>query len=89
MASKYFALLYSAFATRLILCFLYKQDKQHFVTAHSEFITGHFVFHCTLKNALTDTIRSSQTSRTDRSESTVEHFGTRQLWPAVGRALNN
>jgi len=26
--------------------------KQHFVTAHSEFITAHFVFHCTLKNAL-------------------------------------
>jgi len=26
--------------------------KQHFVTAHSKFITAHFVFHCTLKNAL-------------------------------------
>ena len=47
---KYIALLYSAFATRLG-CFL-SLHKQHFVTAHSEFITAHFVFYCTLKNAL-------------------------------------
>jgi len=47
-------LFYSAFATRLILCFLslHKQHFVFFVTAHSEFITAHFVFHCTLKNAL-------------------------------------
>jgi len=31
---------------------LFVLHKQHFVTAHSEFITAHFVFHCTLKNAL-------------------------------------
>jgi len=44
-------LLYSVFATPLILCFL-SLHKQHFVTAHFQFIIAHFVFHCTLKNAL-------------------------------------
>ena len=44
-------LLYRVFATRLILCFL-SLHKQHFVTAHFQFITAYFVFHCTLKNAL-------------------------------------
>jgi len=33
--------------------------KQHFVTAHFQFITAHFVRHCALKNALsaTETLR--------------------------------
>ena len=61
MASKYIALLYSAFATRSILCFL-SLHKQHFVTAHSEFITAHFAFHCTLKNALLPVLEYSLNS---------------------------